>query len=150
MSDVRIRRAEVRDLDRVLPVWQVAWEHHAALDAAYRLPPDRVRELLRAELCNRESAAFVHESSSEIDGLCTVRRTRGPGGEAAEITYLAVLPERRRSGTGRKLVEAALAWIDAQAVGRTMVRVAAGNAEGQAFWRALGFTDFMDVLERPR
>jgi hypothetical protein len=29
-----------------------------------------------------------------------------------------------------------------------VVRVAVRNAEGQAFWRALGFSDWMDVLER--
>ena len=28
------------------------------------------------------------------------------------------------------------------------VRVASGNAEGQAFWRALGFDDLMDVLHK--
>jgi hypothetical protein len=31
---------------------------------------------------------------------------------------------------------------------RVEVRVAARNAEGQAFWRALGFGDFVDVLDR--
>jgi hypothetical protein len=33
-------------------------------------------------------------------------------------------------------------------VERTTVRVASGNAEAQAFWRGLGYTDFMDVLQR--
>jgi hypothetical protein len=33
-------------------------------------------------------------------------------------------------------------------VGRVEVRVAARNSEGQAFWRALGFHDLMDVLQR--
>ena len=31
---------------------------------------------------------------------------------------------------------------------RVEVRVASRNPEGQAFWRALGFGDLMDVLHR--
>ena len=33
-------------------------------------------------------------------------------------------------------------------VGRVEVRVAAANAEGQAFWRSLGFGDHVHVLHR--
>jgi hypothetical protein len=33
-------------------------------------------------------------------------------------------------------------------VRRLEVRVVAGNAEGQGFWRALGYQDFVDVLQR--
>jgi hypothetical protein len=34
-------------------------------------------------------------------------------------------------------------------VPRVEVRVAVRNAEGQAFWRALGYDDLVDVLQRP-
>jgi ribosomal protein S18 acetylase RimI-like enzyme len=66
-----------------------------------------------------------------------------------EIEALFVREEARRSGTGRALAQALLAWLAERGLARVALHVATGNAEGQAFWRALGFTDSMDVLERP-
>jgi ribosomal protein S18 acetylase RimI-like enzyme len=60
-----------------------------------------------------------------------------------------VREEARRRGVGRALAEASLAWLAARGLRRAAIAVAADNAEGQAFWRALGFADAMDVLERP-
>ena len=68
--------------------------------------------------------------------------------ERAEITDLGVREGLRRRGIGRALVGAAADWITERGVARVEVRVAAGNREGQAFWRALGYGDLMDVLHR--
>ena len=54
----------------------------------------------------------------------------------------------RRRGIGSALARAALAWVRERGVARVEVRVAARNPEGQGFWRAQGFSDWMDVLER--
>ena len=66
----------------------------------------------------------------------------------AEIAELRVEASARRRGGGRALVEAATGWVREQGVERIEVRVVAGNVEGQAFWRALGYADFLDVLHR--
>ncbi|MEZ4291270.1 MAG: GNAT family N-acetyltransferase [Myxococcota bacterium] len=68
--------------------------------------------------------------------------------ERAEITDLGVRPEWRRRGMGRRLVEAAQAWVRDRGVARIEIQVASGNREGQAFWRAMGFADLMDVLHK--
>ena len=49
---------------------------------------------------------------------------------------------------GPALVERALGWVEERGVERCEVRVASLNAEGQAFWRSIGFGDLMDVLHR--
>jgi GNAT superfamily N-acetyltransferase len=59
-----------------------------------------------------------------------------------------VEPDWRRRGVATQLVRVALGWIRARGVERVEVRVAAGNAEGQAFWRALGFGPYMQILQR--
>jgi len=59
-----------------------------------------------------------------------------------------VSANERRRGVGRALAERALLWVEEQGVERCEVRVADANVEGQRFWRALGFGDLMDVLQR--
>ena len=44
--------------------------------------------------------------------------------------------------------QAAFDWVRASGVARIEVQVAHANAIGQAFWRARGFGDFMDVLDK--
>jgi GNAT superfamily N-acetyltransferase len=68
--------------------------------------------------------------------------------ERAEITDLLVGENERRRGFGRALVGHALRWVEERGVARCEIRVHARNAEGQAFWRSLGFDDWMDVLQR--
>jgi GNAT superfamily N-acetyltransferase len=66
----------------------------------------------------------------------------------AEIADLGVRAGSRRRGNGRALAEQALLWARSRGAERLEVRVAARNPEGQAFWRALGYEAFVDVLHR--
>lgn len=151
----RVRRAGARDLESVTALWLAIGEHHAGLGPAFALRPDaraEARELLRALLCDADVAAFLYEEDGRALGLCLARVDRAPpiGVESrrAEITDLGVAPERRRGGIGRLLVERARAWLVERGARRVEVRVAVRNPEGQAFWRALGFVDLVDVLEQ--
>ena len=107
---------------------------------------------LEAQLDDVESVLFVWEEGGELLGFCGARVDRAPPileeRRRAEIADLMVEPPARRRGGGRALVEAATGWAREQGVERIEVRVVAGNVEGQAFWRALGYADFVDVLHR--
>ncbi len=150
-----VRRGVPRDLEALVELWVAVAEHHAAIDPLFTLRPDarpRVRAMLAREMGDEDAAVFVHEDGPSLDGFCVVRIDTAPAiyeeVERAEITDLYVRPEARRRGVGRTLVGEAHAWVVARAVARVEVRVAAANAEGQAFWRALGFEASMDVLQR--
>jgi GNAT superfamily N-acetyltransferase len=154
-GSAEVRRADHRDLERLVALWIDLTEHHTGLDPFYALragAEDEVRRLLEAQLRDPETAVFVHEASGRLEGFCSVRIARAPPIHQevarAEIVDLAVRRERRRRGLGRALVEAALAWVRERGVGRVEARVAAGNGEGQRFWRALEFGPFVDVLHR--
>jgi ribosomal protein S18 acetylase RimI-like enzyme len=151
----RVRRAGPGDLDAITDLWLAIGAHHEPLDPAFAQRRDarpEARRLLAALLRDPDVAAWVLDAGRGPEGLCIARIDRAPPitreTERAEITDVGVRPERRGRGAGRALALAALAWVRERKVSRVEVRVAVGNAEGQALWRGLGFGDFMDVLQR--
>ena len=150
-----VRSARIQDLDRVAALWTAITDHHAHLDPLFRMRPGgdaELRELLGGLLRDPDAEIFVYDVDGDLPGMCIVRIDRAPPileeVERAEITDLGVREGQRRHGIGRVLVAEALAWVRENGVERVEVQVARGNAEGQAFWRAQGFLDLMDVLHR--
>lgn len=153
----RVRPARPQEIDRVAALWGLITDHHAALDPLFRMrrgpvAEGELRELLRALRRDPDVEIFVFEHGGTPEGLCIVRIDRAPPileeTERAEITDVGVRPELRRRGIARQLVEAAQAWVRDRGVARIEIQVAAGNREGQAFWRALGYGHLMDVLHK--
>jgi ribosomal protein S18 acetylase RimI-like enzyme len=161
----RIRPARHQEIDRVAALWALITEHHAALDPMFRMrrgpvAEGELRELLRALHRDPDAEILVYDrpptdtpsAPATPEGLCIVRIDRAPPileeTERGEITDLGVRPELRRRGIGRRLVAEAMDWVRGRGVTRVEIQVASGNVEGQAFWRALGYTDLMDVLHK--
>jgi ribosomal protein S18 acetylase RimI-like enzyme len=153
----RVRIARLREIDRVAALWALITEHHADLDPLFRMrrgpvAEGELRELLRALHRDPDAEILVYERNGTPEGLCIVRIDRAPPileeTERAEITDLGVRPALRRQGVGRLLVEQAQAWVRDRGVARIEIQVATGNPEGQAFWRAIGYADLMDVLHK--
>jgi shikimate dehydrogenase len=154
--DPRIRRAAGADLENAAALFRELLLSHAALDPALRLRPGRegeIRRLVREMLGERGITVFLGFAASAAcaSGLCAIRVDRAPAilqeQARAEVTELYVREEMRRQGLGTALARAALAHARELGVRRLEVRVLARNLAGQAFWRALGFSDFMDVLD---
>jgi len=153
----RVRIARLREIDRIAALWALITEHHAALDPLFRMrrgpvAEGELRELLRALHRDPDAEILVYDRNGTPEGLCIVRIDRAPPileeTERAEITDLGVRPALRRQGVGRLLVEEAQAWVRDRGVARIEIQVATGNPEGQAFWRAIGYADLMDVLHK--
>ena len=156
----RIREASQSDRDAVAALWTDLALHHESIDPVFTLRPDaalEIRALVSAQLNDPDAVTFVWERTApgpgfgKLAGLCIVRIDRAPPinweVERAEVTDLIVEKGSRRLGIGGALLDAALAWVTRNGVERVEVRVAARNAQGQAFWRARGFGDWMDVLQ---
>jgi len=155
VSGARVRPATAKDLDRVAALWTGITLHHEPIDPVFRMRDDadgELSELLRAIRRDPDAEIFVYDDAGDLPGMCIVRIDRSPPimreVERAEITDLGVREDARRRGIGSQLLAAALAWVRASGVGRVEVQVASANREGQAFWRAHGFGDLMDVLHK--
>ena len=154
--DPRIRRAAGADLEDAAALFRELLLFHAALDPVLRLRPGRegeIRRLAQEMLGDEGIALFLGFAPSAPcpSGLCAIRVDRAPAILAepgrAEISELYVRKEVRRQGLGTALAQAALVHARKLGVHRLEVRVLARNLAGQAFWRAFGFSDFMDVLD---
>jgi ribosomal protein S18 acetylase RimI-like enzyme len=152
---VAVRVARGSDAAALAACWRELLLHHAALDPAFAVRDAALARLdaeVHRAIAAADSGVFVAESADALVGFCAVRLDRAPGAlvepARAVVTELSVVQALRRRGVGRALADAAFAWGRAQGASRAEVRVAARNAEAQAFWRALGFGDFVDVLDR--
>jgi ribosomal protein S18 acetylase RimI-like enzyme len=150
-----VRPARPADLDALTALWLALTEHHSRAEPRFALragSADEARRLVDAQLRDSGTAVFVHGEGGALDGFCIVRIDRAPPilaeRQRAEISDLFVEPTRRRRGIAGTLLAAALEWARSRGIAQVEARVAAGNPEGQAFWRAAGFGDFMDVLHR--
>jgi len=150
-----IRRAEARDLDALALLFAELLEHHAAVEPALRVRAEareRLPRLLARQLGDPDAAVFVWEDATGVTGFVSARVERTPPAvvevSRVAIDDLAVRSDRRRRGVGRALADAACAWARSRGAERLEVRVAARNPEGQAFWRALGYQGFVDILQR--
>jgi GNAT superfamily N-acetyltransferase len=155
VARVRVRRAGGADLEALTRLWLELTEHHADFEPLYALRPDalpEVRRLLEAQLGSPDSALFLAESGDSAAGFASVYVAHAPPIHPeqvrGEIGDLYVAPGFRRSGLGSALVERSVDWLRERNVLRVEVRVVTGNREGQAFWRAQGYRDFIDVLHR--
>lgn len=149
------RPATRSDVATLVPLWAALLREHAAIDAVLGVEdpaPAALARTIQALVGDAGARVWLAEHGATPLGFCAVRFEAAPPAIAeagrATITELFVGANGRRRGLGRVLAEAALAWAKERGAARVEVRVAARNAAGQAFWRALGFGDFVDVLDR--
>ena len=120
----------------------------SGLDAAAM--PIRIEPYRGSREALRPLFALAEDSSAELDGyldagdvLVAREGERVVGhvqvvddGDGFELKSLAVVPERRRHGTGRRLVEAAIALAGDRPV---RVATAAADVDNLRFYQRLGF-----------
>lgn len=88
---------------------------------------------------------LVARDAGSIVGAAMV----GHDGHRGWIYYLAVAPDRRRHGLGRRLVAACEAWVQARGVPKIQLMVRHTNDNAMSFYGGAGYADSqVVVLER--
>lgn len=64
----------------------------------------------------------------------------GHDGRRGFIYHTTVLPQYRKHGIGRQLVECAMNALDAQGIQKVSLVVFSHNEIGNAFWEKMGFS----------
>lgn len=91
-----------------------------------------------AWLADPDSAVFVSDREGAPVAFCCVRRY-GDEKEKVWIRGLAVRPEHRRAGLGRKLLVAGLRWGAAQGAEKAFLAVDARAADARHLYGSIGF-----------
>lgn len=148
-----IRAARRQDTQAICALWQALMDFHRARDPRFEFAPNAMREFeqhLIQTMRSRGARVYVAETEGQaigyIMGEIHTRKPIYPVGTYGFISDVVVDGPWRRKGVGRALAEALMAWFRQNGVTAIELFVAAANPVSDAFWRALGFTDYLRLL----
>lgn len=134
---MKIRIMTIADYDAVYALWLSC--------KGMRLNNlDDSREGIERFLKRNPDTCFVAEDGRNIVGVIIA----GNDGRRGYIYHTAVNPEFRRKGIARALVNAALEALHDLGINKTALVVFERNADGNAFWESIGFTERNDLVYR--
>lgn len=127
MSALAIAPAGAEDEDDVVDLWRAC-----GLVVSYNDPAADFRQ------ARGQAASDVlvgRDGSGEVVGSVMV----GHDGHRGWLYYVAAAPEVRGAGVGRRMVEAAEAWLRERGIVKAQLMVRETNTQVVAFYERLGF-----------
>src|SRR5260370_1036861 len=147
-------------IDELAPLWDALREHHLSVAPPW-LPPAypaeeswrrRARQY-REWLADPDSFVLVARRGHGLVGYAMVHLRGGsptwPTSErAGEVETLAVLPEERRRGIGRALLNAVSQRLHALGASEISLHLLVGNDDAGRFYEREGFSPFATWLTK--
>ena len=150
---ITIRQAVEDDVQQIGKLWVQLVAYHRERDTRLPMAAEDGETLYAARIRDRLDDSHTRTYVAVTETGEVVGFTLGlildlvPEMFMPEISgFLAdiyVSPAYRGHGTGRKLVEALMAWFKSRGVTHLELYVATKNAEGRAFWAKMGGRDIM-------
>jgi ribosomal-protein-alanine acetyltransferase len=123
-----LRTAGVPDLDAIMQIESSIFESDAWS-----------RDGMRAELGSAHTFYLVAEGDGTLEGYAGLLAPNGSS--QADIQTIAVVPEFRRKGLGRELMEALLAEAKVRGAREIFLEVRADSPNAQALYESIGFEE---------
>lgn len=105
---------------------------------------DDSREGIEKYLKRNPTTSFV----AEHDGVIVGAIMAGHDGRRGYIYHTAVLPGYRKRGIAKRLVESAMAALDAEGINKVALVAFKKNVSGNGFWENIGFIERDDLVYR--
>jgi GNAT superfamily N-acetyltransferase len=150
-----VRPATLDDMDVLLALWRDLEE----AQGAFRLfpPVEEAAQRIEASFLDAVASAdadvlLVVDDDGQPAGMALVHielPSRMSSERAVELSRVVAHPDRRRSGIGKLLVDAAGDWARARGVRSMVAAVFVGNEASRGFWRAAGFEPWVERMVRP-
>lgn len=135
MADIRIMTIE--DYDKVYDLWLNT--PGMGLNTT-----DDSREGIDKYLKRNPNTCFVAETDDRIIGVIMA----GHDGRRGYIHHTAVLPDFRRGGIAKTLVDAAMQALEKEGIHKVALVAFKTNETGNGFWEHIGFTVREDLVYR--
>jgi ribosomal protein S18 acetylase RimI-like enzyme len=120
-----VREAATNDVKGVIALWEAC--------GLTRPWNDPAADFERAVTGPASAVLVLREGDALLASVMV-----GHDGHRGWVYYLAVAPERRRSGLGRATMEAAEAWLRERGVPKIQLMVRDDNVSALAFYESLG------------
>jgi ribosomal protein S18 acetylase RimI-like enzyme len=154
--DFAIRPATQDDLPEMLRLWREMMDFHARRDDRFRPKPSPQAEqawadYLRQEIWDSDKCCLlVAEGDGGLVGqISGMLRESVPVFEPdtyGYVTDIVVAPDMRRKGIGKALFNALEEWFRERGATHLQLQVLTSNPASQAFWRAIGCSDYSDMM----
>ena len=105
---------------------------------------DDSKEGIKRFLDRNPQTCFVALEDQTVAGVIIA----GHDGRRGYIYHTAVHPQHRHKGIASKLVDEALKALKEQGINKTALVAFSRNADGNAFWENVGFTERTDLVYR--
>lgn len=155
MSDdkVIVRLAKPGDVAQMSHLWQEKVIIQQQTDRRYRMAadgPQQWAQVVTAWLSDPAYVVCVAQSGADVVGYIIAQVQPGPPGLLPErigmIIDVAVGVHSYQSGLGRHLLVPVRTWFLEQQITVVMANVPHRQPVEQAFWRAVGATEWMDLM----
>ena len=133
-TSICIRPMTIEDYDQVRSVWERT--------EGMRIDESDSRSSIERYLKRNPGFSQVAEAETKIVGAILF----GHDGRRAHINHLAVLPEYRRRGIGRAIVQRCLEKIAEEGINYVYLGVFEINSDGIGFWKSLGWQPYNEVF----
>lgn len=132
---VKTRLMTINDWDGVAEVWK----KHEGTN-----PVDDSVEGFTRYLKRNPTTSFVAEDNGRIVGTILA----GHDGRRGIFHHVSIIPEYRKQGIGKMLVESAMEALKKEGITKVLLVVFEHNENGNAFWEHMGFTERTDLVYR--
>lgn len=152
MPDILIRPARAFDLPAIVTLWRELQDINAGFDPRLTLSEtaaDWFVGYLSEQLDNANMAVLVAEADGLIVGYTFGQIMQRPTLHSGDCGYIADLCVRdgwRGRGIGRELHGRLRAWFHGHGITSIELQVVRANPASQAFWRKMGYGDFLRTL----
>jgi ribosomal protein S18 acetylase RimI-like enzyme len=128
MGDLELRAAQAHELPAILEFWQEAAENESR-------PADTPGALAALHLRDPDALLIALDGADVVGTIIA-----GWDGWRCHLYRLAVAPDRRRAGIGRRLIEMAEERFRVLGGSRADAMVLDGNDRAHRIWAAAGYT----------